>query len=880
MADAEALTGASRELKRDEGDDEDEVRSADKPRAVRNSLKEQAGSLRVSKAGKGGGTKKTVNGGGGKKKSLNKGAKGKNGARVEPAAGAGDDDGDAEDLTTGGIMDLLNAGLDEDLTKAAPKKAKPKKAAGPASARSVLGDLSPDGASKGEAAAAREAKREAKRKAKAEEKAAAEAAAAKEAAGADRKRTGSIIAGPDYRGRSGSVVAAPGGRRASAAGRRGSAARRMSAARYGDRWFEGAMPDASLGLSNEIMLEMGHYETFVLNDARPPATYRPDARDERRRKKHWQRTRIRAFESAGEAMIQFLRTMKDYPAEDGGGDGAGGVLTTGKLLGRLLQVAMRSAPENGGIFGNFGGVAPSDIVTVWLHEPKDGVLYTRWASKLPANIKKNARDYIKIKDGDGMAGAAFAAAAPSNTPDARMDPNYSDRVDRTTGYVTRSVLTLPFGAPGTAPIGVAQFINRVWSPDADEDSDADSEDDEGHATSSVLPFADPEADARVRVDETAFKIDDLAMPEHVETLAVRDGDATRAIHVIPYSARDEAAMTGLVDLFACVLTYAIEYHEARRGVAPGGDFTCLNDLVESKETSRIGIWTKRAREILFNRKSDEDEAAKVDDSDDEDEADSVGRAAASRRATNRGTISEFLTRSTSTFGRRESQRALLDRAPDEPAPQKPAHLQRQGGANREGARRSSISKFFAKKAADKADAPAGPPRGSQRRTSLSKFFAKNDGGAAPAAAPTASSRRRSSLSKFFGKGDDGAAAPAAAPAAGAKRRGSLSKLLRRASQTLSTPGAAAEGAPPPRRKNSIFNMLAGGAAPASPVAPDPFRDSPPAPLRRRGSLFAKEDVNPNKTTVENGKIRHTFSNQATLEVADVANTPQSPPRRL
>ncbi|KAH8093000.1 3',5'-cyclic-nucleotide phosphodiesterase [Aureococcus anophagefferens] len=554
------------------------------------------------------------------------------------------------------------------------------------------------------------------------------------------------------------------------------------------------MPDASLGLSNEIMLEMGHYETFVLNDARPPATYRPDARDERRRKKHWQRTRIRAFESAGEAMIQFLRTMKDYPAEDGGGDGAGGVLTTGKLLGRLLQVAMRSAPENGGIFGNFGGVAPSDIVTVWLHEPKDGVLYTRWASKLPANIKKNARDYIKIKDGDGMAGAAFAAAAPSNTPDARMDPNYSDRVDRTTGYVTRSVLTLPFGAPGTAPIGVAQFINRVWSPDADEDSDADSEDDEGHATSSVLPFADPEADARVRVDETAFKIDDLAMPEHVETLAVRDGDATRAIHVIPYSARDEAAMTGLVDLFACVLTYAIEYHEARRGVAPGGDFTCLNDLVESKETSRIGIWTKRAREILFNRKSDEDEAAKVDDSDDEDEADSVGRAAASRRATNRGTISEFLTRSTSTFGRRESQRALLDRAPDEPAPQKPAHLQRQGGANREGARRSSISKFFAKKAADKADAPAGPPRGSQRRTSLSKFFAKNDGGAAPAAAPTA--------------------------------------------------------------------------------------DSPPAPLRRRGSLFAKEDVNPNKTTVENGKIRHTFSNQATLEVADVANTPQSPPRRL
>ncbi|KAH8093001.1 hypothetical protein JL720_5174 [Aureococcus anophagefferens] len=218
MADAEALTGASRELKRDEGDDEDEVRSADKPRAVRNSLKEQAGSLRVSKAGKGGGTKKTVNGGGGKKKSLNKGAKGKNGARVEPAAGAGDDDGDAEDLTTGGIMDLLNAGLDEDLTKAAPKKAKPKKAAGPASAERPR---RPEPRRRVKARPPRqEAKREAKRKAKAEEKAAAEAAAAKR----PRARTASAR-GPSSRPRlprrSGSVVAAPGGRRASAAGRRG-----------------------------------------------------------------------------------------------------------------------------------------------------------------------------------------------------------------------------------------------------------------------------------------------------------------------------------------------------------------------------------------------------------------------------------------------------------------------------------------------------------------------------------------------------------------------------------------------------------------------------------------------------------------------------------
>ena len=35
----------------------------------------------------------------------------------------------------------------------------------------------------------------------------------------------------------------------------------------------------------------------------------------------------------------------------------------------------------------------------------------------------------------------------------------------------------------------------------------------------------------------------MDVPDHVESIDVRDGDDTRTVHVIPFSARDEAAIT-------------------------------------------------------------------------------------------------------------------------------------------------------------------------------------------------------------------------------------------------------------------------------------------------------------------------------------------------
>ena len=65
-----------------------------------------------------------------------------------------------------------------------------------------------------------------------------------------------------------------------------------------------------------------------------------------------------------------------------------------------------------------------------------------------------------------------------------------------------------------------------------------------------------------------------------------------------------------------------------------------------------------------------------------------------------------------------------------------------------------------------------------------------------------------------------------------------------------------------------------------PAVPDPFQSSPPAPLRRRGSLFAKEqDGTSKKTTItENGTIRHTFSNRATCVPRALPALPPRPRR--
>ena len=164
----------------------------------------------------------------------------------------------------------------------------------------------------------------------------------------------------------------------------------------------------------------------------------------------------------------------------------------------------------------------------------------------PGDLKDNAnasatariRRYVKVDAGEGMAGAAFARSTISNVTDARMDPDYVDAFDESAGYVTRSVLTLPFGPPGETPLGVLQFANRLWAPEYDDedwggDDDRKPEDAERYRQTGRI---NPRRFSGFEANEAAFTLDDFDMPEHVEALDVRDGDTgdgTRQINVVP-----------------------------------------------------------------------------------------------------------------------------------------------------------------------------------------------------------------------------------------------------------------------------------------------------------------------------------------------------------
>jgi phosphoserine phosphatase len=62
--------------------------------------------------------------------------------------------------------------------------------------------------------------------------------------------------------------------------------------------------------------------------------------------------------------------------------------------------------------------------------------------------------------GSGLAGQCLATRAIINVTDAYRDPRFSGAVDKTTGYRTRSVLTVPLLGWEGQPIGVLQLLNK------------------------------------------------------------------------------------------------------------------------------------------------------------------------------------------------------------------------------------------------------------------------------------------------------------------------------------------------------------------------------------------------------------------------------------
>jgi diguanylate cyclase (GGDEF)-like protein len=88
-------------------------------------------------------------------------------------------------------------------------------------------------------------------------------------------------------------------------------------------------------------------------------------------------------------------------------------------------------------------------------DPNTGELFFVIAKGIDAR----AVEHIRLVPGEGIAGKVARTGEPIFVADASGDPRFTDRVDRASGFVTRSVMAVPVKFRG-AVYGVIELINR------------------------------------------------------------------------------------------------------------------------------------------------------------------------------------------------------------------------------------------------------------------------------------------------------------------------------------------------------------------------------------------------------------------------------------
>ena len=91
--------------------------------------------------------------------------------------------------------------------------------------------------------------------------------------------------------------------------------------------------------------------------------------------------------------------------------------------------------------------------SLFLFDQETGELYTRVTE---GALQKE----IRIPASSGVAGWVYTEGEAAVVNDAAADPRFNGDVDRTTGFETRSLLTVPVRTPQGRVIGVAQMLNK------------------------------------------------------------------------------------------------------------------------------------------------------------------------------------------------------------------------------------------------------------------------------------------------------------------------------------------------------------------------------------------------------------------------------------
>ena len=132
----------------------------------------------------------------------------------------------------------------------------------------------------------------------------------------------------------------------------------------------------------------------------------------------------------------------------------------GHRLGLLLKFALKIAAETNPdrlltlLAAETRQMLQAERCTVFLVDRRRGELWSKVAQGLRATT-------IRLKPGQGIAGHVFRTRKTLNIADAYADPRFARRVDRRTGYRTRSVLAMPMlDSRKKTVLGVFEVLNK------------------------------------------------------------------------------------------------------------------------------------------------------------------------------------------------------------------------------------------------------------------------------------------------------------------------------------------------------------------------------------------------------------------------------------
>jgi serine phosphatase RsbU (regulator of sigma subunit) len=105
------------------------------------------------------------------------------------------------------------------------------------------------------------------------------------------------------------------------------------------------------------------------------------------------------------------------------------------------------------------GLVGADRCSIWLVDAKNGRLWTKFAHGV---------EELHIPIGQGLVGACVARNEVILVNDTSQDERFLRSVDIETGYVTKSVLTMPLHGADGKPLGALQLLNKLGGFSAED----------------------------------------------------------------------------------------------------------------------------------------------------------------------------------------------------------------------------------------------------------------------------------------------------------------------------------------------------------------------------------------------------------------------------